>query len=342
MSGKSLSEIVQKMRDKAKLDQLARKKKLKKGLDKKLSFKSLLKTPELRTLVSISKKEIKKSKSEPNFYQKLILDTKPTNEQKDTHVEADTEFYTTPQLSTILNTPDFPQESMNHIGETLLAFKQTLMDVPPGEIRGVCLHTTLDDVMDAEDKKAQELGEDMKLTCKKGCAHCCHKLVYVTPDEGVLLARNLMALEGGQISDHTMKMLQFQASYEPHQQLDYWLLDEKQSKCVFLGPDKSCTVYSNRPVNCRLMRVKSPAYNCSKVATMRGQNEIEQNLSLMGEMLVSAAYDVAQTEQRPILTIPQAILNSIKDVQEDSTRKLMEDLNKGYSLETGENQKMDE
>lgn len=30
-----------------------------------------------------------------------------------------------------------------------------------------------------------------------GCAHCCHKLVYVTPDEGALLARKLLNLEGG-------------------------------------------------------------------------------------------------------------------------------------------------
>jgi Fe-S-cluster containining protein len=245
-------------------------------------------------------------------------------------VAADTPFYTTPHLSTVLKDPEFPKESLNYVGEALLNFKQSLMDVPPGEVRGVFLHTTLDSLMEEEDLKAKEQGEVLKITCKKGCAHCCHKLVYVTPDEGVLLARNLIKKEGGEISELTMNKLKFQANFQPHQQLDFWLLDEENSKCVFLGPDNSCTVYSNRPSACRLLRVRSPAYNCSKTATMRGEGEIDQNLSLMGEMVLSAGHDLAITEKRKILSIPQAILTSLKDVHEDTSKQAIDKMNELY------------
>jgi hypothetical protein len=151
-----------------------------------------------------STKSGKKGTSKGKYYESLILDTKPTDTKVEKNVSADTQFFTTPQLTTILSDPDFPKESTAFVGETLLEFKQSLMDVPPGEIRGVFLQNTLDDLMGEEDVKAKEYGEDLKVTCKKGCAHCCHKLVYVTPDEGMLLARKLLTLENGEISDTTM------------------------------------------------------------------------------------------------------------------------------------------
>jgi len=291
------------------------------------TFKSLLNNPALRLPLDKKTRPGKKTKNS-QFYESLILDTKPTDPKTEKNVAADTKFYTTAQLGKILKDQEFPKETLNFVGQTMLQFKKNLMDVPPGEIRGVFLQNTMDDIMEEEDNKAKEYGEKLEITCKKGCAHCCHKLVYVTPDEGMLLARNLITKEGGQISEPTLEILKLQASYQPHQQLEFWMLDEKRSKCVFLGADNSCTIYSNRPVNCRLLRVRSPAYHCSKVATIRGENEIDQNLTLMGEMLVSSAYDLALNEKRHILTIPQAILSSIKDVNEDSTKELIDKMNK--------------
>jgi Fe-S-cluster containining protein len=300
-----------------------------------LSFQSLLKNPTFRSLAT--SKSSKKGTKKGKFYESLILDTKPTDTNAEKNVAGDTEFFTTPQLTTILSDPEFPRDSTAFVGETLLEFKKSLMDVPPGEIRGVFLQNTLDDLMGEEDVKAKEYGEELKITCKKGCAHCCHKLVYVTPDEGMLLARKLLTLEGGEISEKTGDTLKFQASFEPHQQLDYWMLDEKRSKCVFLNPaDNSCRVYNNRPANCRILRVKSPAYNCSKVATMRGEDEIDQNLSLMGEILISSAYDLAINEKRSVLTIPQAILSSLQQVKEDSTVEMIDKMNKAQYTQKGE------
>jgi hypothetical protein len=45
-----------------------------------------------------------------------------------------------------------------------------------------------------------------------------------------------------------------------------------------LAGDNSCRIYNNRPSNCRLLRVKSPAYHCSKQATRRGQGKIFDDL----------------------------------------------------------------
>jgi hypothetical protein len=53
----------------------------------------------------------------------------------------------------------------------------------------------------------------------------------------------------------------------------------------------------------------------------------------MGEMLLSAAYDLAVSENRQILSIQQAILNNLEYVKSDGTKKIVDEMNKGFDSE---------
>jgi hypothetical protein len=53
----------------------------------------------------------------------------------------------------------------------------------------------------------------------------------------------------------------------------------------------------------------------------------------MGEMLLSAAYDLAVTEKRNILSIQQAILSNIDYVKSDGTKKIVDEMNQGFDNE---------
>jgi hypothetical protein len=138
----------------------AAKKALKSGKNKTkkrdpYSFQSLLRNPAVRTLCAA-----KKGKSEPvnkrksKFYESLVLDTKPTNPKKEPDVRAYVlmciilihtlgiqnflpllhssmhHFLNSAMLTIrkVMSDPDFPQESLNYVGETLLEFKKSLLD----------------------------------------------------------------------------------------------------------------------------------------------------------------------------------------------------------------------
>src|SRR6187455_1078821 len=60
---------------------------------------------------------------------------------------------------------------------------------------------------------------------------------------------------------------------------------------------------------------------------------IDQNLTLMGEMLLSAAYDLTVSEKRNILSIQQSILDNLEYVKADGTKKLVDEMNKGFDSE---------
>ena len=53
--------------------------------------------------------------------------------------------------------------------------------------------TIIDNMVDEAIEEAQEAGDTV--TCKKGCAHCCHLLVEVSWEEARELASWLVALE---------------------------------------------------------------------------------------------------------------------------------------------------
>lgn len=85
---------------------------------------------------------------------------------------------------------------------------------------------------------------DIPVACKKGCAHCCHIWVSITPPEAlhiarIVRARGLQAVEKIMVAHAATR----QHSHEARPSHPY--------PCPLLA-DARCTIYSHRPLACRL------------------------------------------------------------------------------------------
>jgi len=95
--------------------------------------------------------------------------------------------------------------------------------------------------------------------------------------------------------------------------MDYWLLPKKQNRCIFLNDIDECSVYQNRPYQCRMIRVRSNPANCSQEATKNKTDNITPHIVIEAEMVASTAL---QIEDKPLLTMQKAILNQLQNPTE--------------------------
>lgn len=124
----------------------------------------------------------------------------------------------------------------------------------------------------------------VEVTCKRGCAHCCHIQVAVTPDEADLLRLASQDLEIDKAR------LEQQAVYKDI----YDKLPYKQRRCVFLGDDNDCRVYEVRPIACRKYLVGNDPKLCNTKKYPSGDAMV---LSVnKAEIVASAVYNLRGCE----------------------------------------------
>ena len=96
------------------------------------------------------------------------------------------------------------------------------------------------------------------ITCQPGCAWCCHHPVAISIFEGISIYRWL--------TDHgkwSLKLKeQLQQSAEQQFELTYEVLLKALIPCPLLGADNKCTVYSARPLICRVYYATSDPHYC--------------------------------------------------------------------------------
>ncbi len=125
------------------------------------------------------------------------------------------------------------------------------------------------------------------VSCKKGCAYCCHTQVSVTEDETqLLIEKGIHHL----VKKENIQLLKLQKnaanSGEKWLQLPYGL-----RKCLFLGDDNSCQIYNHRPLVCRTNLVIGNPNQCSTVdgseKPLRSLNTFKADMITMGAFLHS-------------------------------------------------------
>ncbi len=122
--------------------------------------------------------------------------------------------------------------------------------------------------------------------CRSGCSACCHTQVSITEDEAELLASRVQ--EGVKI-DYSILQKQMSVGNSTE---EFFKLSYENRRCVFLGGDKRCLIYNNRPSVCRTNAVLGESLQCS---TVEGVNKQELRLvktskadmAIMGSFLAS-------------------------------------------------------
>lgn len=147
---------------------------------------------------------------------------------------------------------------------------EDLQDLPPGdlwkELRAVAepylaggperterVHRQVDATIEALVQRDQRFGYPPPF-CHKGCAHCCHELVYCTSEEARLIHDHCR--EAGLAIDHAKLERQLRHvatdAHRDHTGGTTWNdQEEADQSCVFLDPEGACAIWAVRPMVCR-------------------------------------------------------------------------------------------
>ncbi len=112
----------------------------------------------------------------------------------------------------------------------------------------VLLSQALGDLYKQLDAYMAEQSEKAKVTCKRGCAHCCHLLTLVTTAEGVYMAEMVFQRPDWEAVVERLAEAAKECFYDGLSKSNYF---RKKLPCPFLSEKDECEVYERRPACCR-------------------------------------------------------------------------------------------
>jgi len=126
----------------------------------------------------------------------------------------------------------------------------------------------------------------VNLSCRKGCAHCCHIQVMVTTAEAKTITQYCKQHDIPIDYSHLKKQRDFQEGTHGH---------SEHSACVFLK-NNECSIYPVRPFNCRNYFVVSDPKLCDVKANPRTQvlKWVDMNLQIFHSALLMVGVDGEQ------------------------------------------------
>jgi len=133
-----------------------------------------------------------------------------------------------------------------------------------GADRTRLVHQRVDELIEALVARDQRFGYPPPF-CHRGCANCCHELVYCTDQEAQRI-HDHCAKEG--IAIDYAKLARQLEHVETDAHLDHtggttWNDQaEADQSCVFLGEDRACRVWSERPLVCRVHLAEETDRHC--------------------------------------------------------------------------------
>lgn len=104
-------------------------------------------------------------------------------------------------------------------------------------------------------KAADEANESLvgKISCKKGCAHCCHIRVSCTPLEAKMIYAYCV--------QHDIPIDEEKLKAVADLDQDEYMFSP-QKRCTFLADDNTCKIYEVRPIMCRNHNSAIDPINC--------------------------------------------------------------------------------
>lgn len=161
------------------------------------------------------------------------------------------------------------------------------------------------------DPVAEKYAAEMKVSCRKGCAHCCYLFATATLPEGLLIAQKLLSSADWKEWLPKLKAASLEHCFVGVNKVTYF---RKGLPCVFLGEGNLCQIYAERPAACRYHYVVSPPENCSHHAPENTRTGTLDTLAVEAEVWeLSTALDKKLGFPVPICgPIPLIVLYSME------------------------------
>lgn len=176
-------------------------------------------------------------------------------------------------------------------------------------------------VVNATAEISAERGQ--KITCSKGCTHCCSYLAPLPPAEAFRIRDEILTMPVSK-RRHCLRSIMVRARYllnhrqqlrqpkEPSgltsqqerlQNISEWYSSLKLA-CPFLS-EKLCSIYHSRPLTCREYLVSNPASECHFTSSVLPQ--IVPLPVSVAEILMMTSCRLEETEQEAVM-LPLMIL----------------------------------
>ena len=177
-----------------------------------------------------------------------------------------------------------------HVNNLMKNYIQDFSRFTPGSERGRYLHQLIE--------KEILASSHIETSCNKGCAACCHLEVEITDDDAAVLHNAIQ--DGITIDKNRLESLAERARLDPE-----WKKGVVSSnRCLFLGEDNACTIYSYRPSTCRKAAVVGHPKECSEP-----QGNSIPRIMPMAEIILSAALNLSNNS---FGSLPKQLLNKLK------------------------------
>lgn len=172
---------------------------------------------------------------------------------------------------TVTLDPGLYRESLDRLSGLEARLGESGGQITP--IEAVSMIRTLYDVVDRVGRAVEE-----GMACRAGCAACCRMMVAVTRGEGEILRERVDLEPEGERKDRwrekllerTEVLLGLEGSADPSRpfsRLDDLLAtceayEKKNVFCPFLGTDRLCEIYEDRPLMCRMCWTLTDPRDC--------------------------------------------------------------------------------
>lgn len=169
---------------------------------------------------------------------------------------------------------EFLSQLPQHVIDTIGVKAQQLRDEPATD-----KYHWLKRIYRTADKAWEDIEPDKKaqISCKKGCAFCCHIRVSATPLEADAIVKyckaNNIPINTDRLKEQE-KLGTEEYMFSPHK------------KCVFLTDDNLCSIYPVRPMACRTYFVTNDPADCNtdslkETSTFFNRNSTIAQVALM-------------------------------------------------------------
>jgi Fe-S-cluster containining protein len=183
----------------------------------------------------------------------------------------------TQMLRKVIDVANYTPEQLEAIGERIrdyqAEFNRILAIQPESAI--LAIYRLMDAVINRDKERVH--------SCKKGCAWCCHINLDISEAEGMIILYYCKQ-QGIEINwDYLQRQSGLTNLTRPKSDC---------SACLFLDKDKSCKIYSVRPLGCRKYFVVSPPELCRDNLEYPDQDRLMASVIPEAEIITSAFFGI--------------------------------------------------